>query len=425
MSQHNMLFFIFLAAVSSVVDLSDMEATYRPDSICALEGSTVRINCVYKYSAGVNIQNEMWFYGTKKYDVTSDRETTVYHTNEWEVPSSYRHRVQFLGNRNKKCSINISNVSREDSGFYTFGVQKYSSGYYYWTFEPGVHVTITGLKIEATAKNVKENDPVTLRCKMNCSLYGSVFWFRNGRRLNHTSAELKIQRASYEDHGNFSCQNDNFTSPEFLLNVEYIPKNAVITVKPATCTEEMTLVTLYCKALANPPCTYSWVKENRSQVGSEEQLHITEFNRSHARSYHCEATNKYGTVKSPAINVTVNENMNCSDNKPLNIALYSLLSAAVLAGLALAVFILLRKRTKKTKQQNGDVQGRNETAISPVYEDVPNAEPAQQNKQEDEQTLNYMSVQFKSHPSKTINDKEEEKRVDNAKDIIYTAVVTK
>ncbi|KAG2471146.1 protein, partial [Polypterus senegalus] len=270
----------------------------------------------------------MWFYGTKKYDVTSDRETTVYHTNEWEVPSSYRHRVQFLGNRNKKCSINISNVSREDSGFYTFGVQKYSSGYYYWTFEPGVHVTITGLKIEATAKNVKENDPVTLRCKMNCSLYGSVFWFRNGRRLNHTSAELKIQRASYEDHGNFSCQNDNFTSPEFLLNVEYGRKNAIIAGQANTTIEEGESVTLNCTASTNPPSKYTWVKENSSHVGSGEHLHISAFNVNDAGSYHCEASNSHRTAKSAAVKLTVSPlkmllliflaTVSCVDDAPKN-----------------------------------------------------------------------------------------------------------
>ncbi|XP_039627330.1 B-cell receptor CD22-like [Polypterus senegalus] len=407
-------------------DLSKWGATYTPQQICALEGSTVRINCAYRHPSYVYVQREMWFYGPWDYQKTVEGETTVYHTDEQEVSISHMNRVQFLGNKNKRCSINIRNVSREESGYYKFRFEG-SSFSQHWTEVPGVSVTITGLTVETTAKKVTENDSVTLRCKTSCSVYDSISWFRNGRRLNHNLWEYRISSVSYEDHAGFSCQIGNVSSPELLLNVEYAPKNAFITVKPSTHIEEGESVMLHCKALANPHGTYTWVKENTSHVGTGEQLHISEFNKSHQGSYYCEATNNYGMTKSAAVQLTINESTNGSKKKNyLPYLLYSLLGVVILAGLALAIFVCLRKRTKKTKQQNGDVQGRNETTISPIYEDIPNAEPAQQNKEEDEQTLNYMSVQFKSHPSKTMQDKEEEeKTADNDGDIIYTAVFIK
>uniref|UniRef100_A0A8C4TBU5 B-cell receptor CD22 n=1 Tax=Erpetoichthys calabaricus TaxID=27687 RepID=A0A8C4TBU5_ERPCA len=247
----------------------------------------------------------MWFYGPWEYNKIVDGETTVYHTDEQEVSISHRHRVEFLGNKNKMCSINISNVSREESGFYKFRFE--GSGFtQYWTKVPGVNVTITGLMVEATAKKVMENDSVTLRCNTNCSLNGSVFsWFRNGRRLNQNLREHHIRRVSYEDHASFSCQTGNVSSPELLLNVEYAPKNAFITVKPSTRIEGKS-VTLHCKALANPHGTYTWVKENTSHVGTGEQLHISEFNKSHQGSYYCEATNNYGMTNSAAVQLTIN-----------------------------------------------------------------------------------------------------------------------
>ncbi|XP_039626550.1 sialoadhesin-like [Polypterus senegalus] len=353
-----MLLLMFLAAAApSVVDLSEWGATYTPQQICVFEGSTVRINCAYRHPSYVSVQREMWFYGPWDYQKTVEGETTVYHTDEQEVSISHMNRVQFLGNKTKICSINIRNVSREDSGYYKFRFEG-SSFNQYWTEVPGVSLTITGLKVETTAKKVTENDSVTLRCTTNCSVYDSISWFRNGRRLNPKLRDYRISRVSYEDHAGFSCQIGNVSSPELLLNVEYAPKNAFITVKHSTHIEEGESVTLHCKALANPHGTYTWVKENTSHVGTGEQLHISEFNKSHQGSYYCEATNNYGMTKSAAVQLTINESMNGSENK--NYPLYSLLGVVILAGLALAIFVFLRKRTKKTKQQNGEVQGRNE-----------------------------------------------------------------
>ncbi|XP_051776733.1 low affinity immunoglobulin gamma Fc region receptor III-A-like [Erpetoichthys calabaricus] len=302
-SPHNMLLWLFLAAVPHVADLSDWGAEYKPKRICTLGGSTVRINCTYKHPADVNVTKKMWFFGPNENETTKDQIIAEYPNNGQRVPNSHRQRVQFLTNKKKKtCDVKISNVSQEDSGYYKFRIE----GTNHWTQLPGVHVTVTGLKVETTAEKVKENDRVTLRCTSNCSLTEMTFsWVRNGEHLKETSETLVIQKASYKDHGSYWCQTGNITSQAHHLNVEYAPMNTEITGHPINCIVKGTSVTLNCKASANPPSNYTWVKENSSHVRSGEQLHINMVDENHAGSYHCEATNIHGTAKAAAVTLTV------------------------------------------------------------------------------------------------------------------------
>uniref|UniRef100_A0A8C4SWH1 B-cell receptor CD22 n=1 Tax=Erpetoichthys calabaricus TaxID=27687 RepID=A0A8C4SWH1_ERPCA len=322
---HNCIHAVCCLVFILFVYLSEWGAAYKPKRICALEGSTVRINCTYRHPPNIAIEKEMWFYDSEEYN--------------------HRQRVQFLGNKNKKtCDVKISDVKQEDSGYYKFRFE----GTDKWIQVPGVHVRVTGLKVQTTPEKVKENDTVNLSCTTNCSLVNSIFsWFRNGQHLNETSKELQIQRVSIEDHGNYWCQTGNMNiSPAFLLNVECesyfesaaypthkedmrgikpgldnshsqlpvtvsfcvldAPRNVVITGQPIACTEEETSVALHCTALANPPSNYTWVKEKGGHAGSGEQLHISKFDTSHNGYYYCEATNIHGTAKSAAVHLTVN-----------------------------------------------------------------------------------------------------------------------
>ncbi|XP_039626547.1 sialoadhesin-like isoform X2 [Polypterus senegalus] len=222
-SPHNMLLWLFLAALPCVADLSDWGVEYKPKMICAFEGSTVRIYCTYKHPADVTVNKKMWLFGPKENETSNDQVIAEYLKNGQGVPD--RHRVQFLGNKQKTtCDIKISNVSREDSGYYKFRFE----GTNHWTQIPGVHVTVRDA-----------------------------------------------------------------------------PMNTEITGHPTNCIVKGTSVTLNCRASANPPSSYTWVKENSSHVGSGEQLNIRNFNESHTGSYHCEATNILGKAKSSAVTLTV------------------------------------------------------------------------------------------------------------------------
>uniref|UniRef100_A0A8C4SX23 B-cell receptor CD22 n=1 Tax=Erpetoichthys calabaricus TaxID=27687 RepID=A0A8C4SX23_ERPCA len=301
-----MLLLIFLTTVSCADGEGEWGVTYEPKTICAAEGSTVTIGCSYWHPANIKVKYEMWFYDSNENSRYNTKENTIYHTNEQSVASRYRNRVQLFRDKNKMCSVRISDVRRQDNGYYKFRFE--GDGYgQQWTGVPGVRVTVTGLKIEATAQTVKENVVVTLTCTTTCSLTNGVFtWYRNQQRLRGTSQMLVIQRVSYEDHGSYWCQTGVTTSPAYQLNVVYAPKNVVISGPPTICVEEGTSMTLHCTAIANPPGTYTWVKDNIRVPGSGEHLQISWVDLSAVGSYQCEVTNTYGTTKSAAVTLVVN-----------------------------------------------------------------------------------------------------------------------
>ncbi|XP_039626556.1 B-cell receptor CD22-like [Polypterus senegalus] len=209
--------------------------------------------------------------------------------------------------------LQINRAGVSDAGSYQCEV----TNIYGMTKSAAVTLVVNRLKIEATAETVKENDTVTLRCTTTCSLPHRVFsWYRNGHPVYETSAQLVIQRVSLAHNSSYWCQTGVTKSPAFLLDVQYAPKNAIITREPTTCAQERKSVTLNCKASANPPSNYVWVKENSSHVGSGEHLHISAFNVNDAGSYHCEATNIHGTAKSAAVKLTVND-FTCGENKSM------------------------------------------------------------------------------------------------------------
>uniref|UniRef100_A0A8C4SVR5 B-cell receptor CD22 n=1 Tax=Erpetoichthys calabaricus TaxID=27687 RepID=A0A8C4SVR5_ERPCA len=258
--------------------------------ICAAEGSTVTIGCSYWHPANIKVKYEMWFYDYNKNSTHNTRENNIYHTNDHIELIRYRNRVQFSGNKNKMCSVRISDVRREESRYYKFRFE--GDGYgQQWTGVPGVSVTVTG-----------EIRDVCL-CLI-CWITTSGSWISNTspvfvRSLNVSQSPKCLFIGL--DHGSYWCQTEVTTSPAYQLNVMYAPKNVVISGPHTICVEEGTSMTLYCTAIANPPGTYTWVKDNISIPGSGEHLQFTRADLSAAGSYQCEVTNIYGATKSAAV----------------------------------------------------------------------------------------------------------------------------
>ena len=122
--------------VTVVQGQNDWGVTYTSTQICALKGSTVDINCTYRYPSRINdhdteVGRTFWF--TKEsngvyVDLRTDPE--------------YSGRVQYHCDKNN-CTLRITDLRESDSAQYKFRFITNQPGGRF-TGSPGVTLTVTG-----------------------------------------------------------------------------------------------------------------------------------------------------------------------------------------------------------------------------------------------------------------------------------------
>lgn len=122
--------------VTVVQGQNDWGVTYTSTHICALKGSTVDINCTYRYPSRINnvdtaVNETLWF--TKG----SNKEPVDLRTD-----SEYAGRVQYHCDKND-CTLRITDLRERDSAEYKFRFTTNQPGGKY-TGSPGVTLTVTG-----------------------------------------------------------------------------------------------------------------------------------------------------------------------------------------------------------------------------------------------------------------------------------------
>ncbi|XP_073716117.1 B-cell receptor CD22-like [Misgurnus anguillicaudatus] len=209
---------IFLLKIQRVYSADNgWGVNYSSSSICALKGSTVIINCTYKYSTGHQIMKVFW---TNTY-VKADHEEFP----DLSKDSKYSQRIQYLGDKHHDCTMRLTDVRQTDSHKYYFRfttqIEKDK-----WLGRPGVTLDITDLQVESSGERVIEGHSVTLTCKSRCSLTdrSTFIWFKNTQSLSERTDrnnQLILQSVTRNDSGNYSCavQGQNLTSPHQYLNV--------------------------------------------------------------------------------------------------------------------------------------------------------------------------------------------------------------
>ncbi len=86
--------------------------SYSPSHICALKGSSVTMNCTYKYPTGYQIKKVSW---TK----TNAKEKHAEFPDLSEDPE-YSQRLQYLGDKQQNCAVRLSHVTQKDEHEYYF-----------------------------------------------------------------------------------------------------------------------------------------------------------------------------------------------------------------------------------------------------------------------------------------------------------------
>ncbi|XP_030634723.1 B-cell receptor CD22-like [Chanos chanos] len=339
---------VFLFMVQGIYSQS-WGVWYRPDSICAVKGSSVTMPCSYTYPSGYRVETVYW---TK--NENGNRPALS------EEPA-YRGRFQYLGDKQSDCSMKLSDVRERDAVMYLFRFETDKTGGK-WTGSPGVQLSVTDLQME-TPERVKEGDTVTLKCRTTCSLSNSptFIWYKNGQvltRKNMKNNELSLQsvspsgeivegssvtlicssdanppatytwfqkngtvsigkeetyrinKISSEDSGEYHCKSNNKQGHQYSntvsLNVLYPPKKTTVSVSPSGEIVEGGSVTLTCSSDANPPATYTWFMKNGTvTIGKEETYRINKISSEDSGEYHCKSTNQHGHQYANAVSLNV------------------------------------------------------------------------------------------------------------------------
>ena len=122
--------------VTVVQGQNDWRVTYSSTQICALKGSTVDINCTYRYPSRINdldttVEKTFWFTKVSNgvyVDLRTDPE--------------YSGRVQYHCDKND-CTLTITDLRESDSAEYKFRFITNQPGGRF-TGSPGVTLTVTG-----------------------------------------------------------------------------------------------------------------------------------------------------------------------------------------------------------------------------------------------------------------------------------------
>ncbi|XP_023266312.1 B-cell receptor CD22-like isoform X1 [Seriola lalandi dorsalis] len=304
-------------------------SVHLPSSpICAVIGSSVILPCSYDYPQSSNetrgegklstqggggeegqqykVLSEMWC-------LENSRCITpryVFHSAGIFPDPSYQNRVQYLGQPGtKNCSLKISNLRQSDSGNYVF---------YLITSHPtqkmpaqrGIQLLVADSSSAVTA-SVSPSTGITERvavrlacCSPSASPQVSYRWFRNASTTTrHDGQVWNISEVTSDDSGSYYCQiqtGDKVQNSAMLdIDVEYAPRNTIVSVSPAGQQQSALPVTLTCSSDANPPVhTYTWYHGAACLPATDKSFH-------QARQSLASPTGRGSTLSS--VNITAEE----------------------------------------------------------------------------------------------------------------------
>ncbi|XP_041634086.1 B-cell receptor CD22-like [Cheilinus undulatus] len=270
---------------------------YQQQHICAIKGSSVVFLCSF-FSPGMKtVRTVKWGHATSQ-RLVSD-------SNSVQVSS----RFQYIGDRRHNCSLKIHQVEKRDAGKYNVRLLM-AKGKGFLTRNKSLSLRVVALSVFGTklntSRSTKEGDPLNLTCVNSCdgANSSSAFtWFKNGEVL-HEGPVLYLSHTSISDSGNYSCSlktQPAATSAAVHVDVEYGPKNTLVSVTPSVEVYTGSNFTLICSSNANPPVeNYTWFKKDNDDevVGHQSLLFSSQTGR-----YFCSAANKHGRQNSSDVTI--------------------------------------------------------------------------------------------------------------------------
>ncbi|KAI3353488.1 hypothetical protein L3Q82_020014 [Scortum barcoo] len=398
---------VFLLSVSVIQGQDGWGVTYTSTEICALKGSTVEINCTYRYPSRINERDTKALQlqvvnptpkntgGSSAIEAVlkcngscspADRLSYVWYENgakleegssSYPVYSDPAHSfscavkgLEDFPSPSVSLQVQVSRVTVHQ--FYTETELKCHSSCspagrlsYVW-LKNGEKITMS------PSAEIVEGSSVTLTCSSDANPAANYTWYKENGNITSLSKEPELVFRSIQssDSGEYYCTAENELGPrtsEYIsINVKYPPKLPSVSVSPSAEIVEGSSVTLTCSSDANPAANYTWYKKNGNitSLSKEPQLVFRSIQSSDSGEYYCTAENELGTRTS---------------------------------GNIISINVTIKKRGEKRDDRN---QGQQPQQDNLHYASVEfsNIEPAQRrrHKQEDEENVEYAAVKVKS-----------------------------
>ncbi|KAF1394626.1 hypothetical protein PFLUV_G00003030 [Perca fluviatilis] len=236
---------------------------------------------------------------------------------------------------------------------------------------------------------ILEGSPVNLTCSSDANPAANYTWYKENQTLRHgQQAIYHFISIRSEDRGNYYCKSENqhghIKSTSQFIDVQYGPALPSVSVSPSAEIVEGSSVNLTCSSDANPAAKYTWYKENEDSPKASGQIFtITDVRAEHSGNYYCEAQNRRGRQNSTLHLTVVAGSMK-------SVAAGSI-TAIFLAIIFLCAFLFIRrKRSWKRTSEPGE---RPDNQAQGSEYDSPSA-PVQRTPAEPHEDLCYASVIF-------------------------------
>ncbi|XP_039656734.1 uncharacterized protein LOC120559237 [Perca fluviatilis] len=185
--------------------------TYTDRSICASEGSSVNISCLYN-SYNYPDKSTFWFSRERNHGGQNPSQPE-----DLSTDSQYTGRVHVETERGRS-TLRISDLRERDSAEYHF---KFITPRFEWSSLPGTTLTVTALQVQVIRVTVQQSSTeAELKCHSSCSPAGglSYVWFKNREHI--TSVETSTYTTWFNPTDVFSCGlkgHEKFPSPSVLI----------------------------------------------------------------------------------------------------------------------------------------------------------------------------------------------------------------
>ncbi|XP_046872355.1 B-cell receptor CD22-like [Hypomesus transpacificus] len=185
------VFVVFLCSVAVVLGQPGWGVTYTLQSVCALRGSSVSLSCSYTYPRGHTVTTTEW----------CKKKSGQRYTYKIQDQAEYAGCVQYVGDKDRDCTLTITDLRETDSAFYYF---RFKTAYFsQWRGgSQQISLSVTALQVTVTGLYRYK----TLTCSSTCTLTGSSYiWYQNNQHLQGETRNQYSKNVYSDDVNSYSC----------------------------------------------------------------------------------------------------------------------------------------------------------------------------------------------------------------------------